>query len=239
MNACAASALRLKPDGSYPVDRGACKLCGACVCACPSGALRFVGTAYDVEALCKKLLRDEPFYRNSGGGVTFSGGEPTLHSDYVSALAKLLKKNGIHICIETCGLYERRRFEETLLPYIDLICFDIKLYDREKHRRYCGVPNDTIIENFKALCKNGAVALLPRIPLVPGITADEENLKEIRSFLRECDVKELGLLPYNPLWLSKLKSIGVEPEYGFDKWMRAEEKERVKEIFKGFVFRDF
>jgi len=239
MEACAARAVCIRPDGAYPVDRQKCRLCGFCVKACPAQALRFAGTFYESETLCQKLLRDRVFFKNSNGGVTFSGGEPTLHLEYLSVLARELKENGIHLCLETSGFYEREQFEKELLPFLDLVYFDIKIYDREKHKKYCGVYNDVILRNFEKLFNSKKVKVLPRIPLVPDITSSSENLIAIRDFLKTCGVKEIGLLPYNPLWLSKLAGLGGTARYSRTEWMTIGEKDEVKEVFKDFSFRNF
>ena len=239
MQICSSGAVKIQPGGSYPVDKKKCKLCGECIGVCQPHALRFAGTEYTVEELCQKLLKDEVFYKNSNGGVTFSGGEPTLHMAYLSELAAKLKENGIHLCLETCGFYDSECFEKKLLPFLDLVYFDIKIFDSENHRKFCGVNNENILHNFEVLFRGKKTAVLPRVPLIPGITTGRNNLLAIRNFFQYCGVKEIGLLPYNPLWQSKLASINVSPEYKRSEWMTSEEKDEVKEIFKDFSFRDF
>jgi len=239
MNACMNGAIEIKEDGSYPVDQEICQLCGKCIHACLAQALHFAGTAYSPAQLYEKLIRDEVFYKNSHGGVTFSGGEPTMHLSYLADVAQKLKERNIHICLETCGFYNRERFETELLPFIDLVYFDIKIYDRDQHKRYCGVYNDIILENFAALFSSNKVKVLPRIPLIPGITMEEGNLLAIRNFFRDCRVKEIGLLPYNPLWLSKPQTIGMNRQYDRSEWLKKEESDIIKDIFREFSFKDF
>jgi len=254
MQACPLGAIDIQPNGSYPVDKSLCTLTqphgkgasdagercpGYCVLACPAKALTFAGTPFTEDELCKKLLKDTVFYRNSGGGVTFSGGEPTLSLYYLASVAARLKAEAIPICLETCGLYHHNEFERLLLPYLDLVYFDIKLIDNALHKKYCGVSNGTILSNFKALLATKSVEVLPRVPLVPGITATTENLLAIRDFFKECGVTTIGLLPYNPLWLSKLTTLGASTEFEHSQWTSRTEKEAVKEIFVDFTFRDF
>ena len=251
VRACGSEAISIQIDRTYPIDRQKCKfssedklciaepLCGPCIQACQTQALRFAGTAYETDQLCHMLLKDIIFYKNSNGGVTFSGGEPTRNIAFLSALAKKLKEKGIHLCLETCGFYDNELFEKELLPFLDLIYFDIKIYDRENHKKYCGVYNDVILRNFEALFDKKAVTVLPRVPLIPGITTGRDNLIAIREFFQRCGVKEIGLLPYNPLWLSKLPGLGVSPAYNRPEWMSRNEKDEVKEIFKDFTFRNF
>jgi len=159
--------------------------------------------------------------------------------EYLSPLAKKLKESGVHLCLETCGFYNQKQFTEELLPFLDLVYFDIKIFDRETHKKYCGVHNDLILQNFEELFRTKKVSVLPRVPLVPDITTDRNNLTAIRDFFQKCGVEEIGLLPYNPLWLSKLPGIGADAEYSHAEWMNSGEKDEVKEIFKDFKFRDF
>jgi pyruvate formate lyase activating enzyme len=234
---CPQNAIDFQRDG-YPVDTTSCVLCGQCIRVCPSEALRFVGSSYSVEELCAKLLKDEVFFKNSGGGVTLSGGEATARIDYVAELAKALKMRGVHICLETGGFYDGGMFKNKLLPFLDLIYFDIKIFDRAAHIQYCGAPNDVILENFKNLIHEG-IPILPRIPLIPGITSKPENLEAIRIFLKSCGVTEIGLLPYNPLWLSKPETLGIVPDYTCSTWMTQEERKNIQEIFSDFSFKPF
>ena len=197
------------------------------------------GEDYEISELVSIILKDKTFYKNSGGGVTFSGGEPTLHMEYLNQLIVELKKENIHTCLETCGYYNPEVFNKLILPYIDLIYFDLKIFDLESHLRYCKVPNNKILDNFEDLIKNHQVEVLPRIPLIPKITSTKDNLKNLISYLKSLNIKKIGLLPYNPLWISKAESIGVKPEYNREKWLNNKEKSKIKEMFVDFEFRDF
>jgi len=159
--------------------------------------------------------------------------------DYVHRLLKELKKENIHICLETCGYYNRETFNELLLPYLDLIYFDLKIFDSNLHKKYCGVSNEIILQNFEALIKNNDVEILPRIPLIPKITATKENLEDLKNYLKSLKIKKIGLLPYNPLWISKTETIGIKAEYNRSSWLEKEEKEEIKKIFSNFKFKDF
>jgi pyruvate formate lyase activating enzyme len=225
--------------GGYPVDKSRCTVCGACVKACPEEALAFAGRVYDEEELTRLLAKDTVFYRNTGGGVTLSGGEPGMHFSYLGRLLPLLKECGINVCMETCGQYDRQSFEEYILPFLDLIYFDLKLFDATEHARFCGIGNRAILANFEALLADERVEILPRIPLVPGVTATDENLKELRDYLSSLFIHKVELLPYNPLWLSKLTALGVKSGYERRTWMDAAEKEHVKGIFQGFEINAF
>ena len=189
------------------IDRAACARCGACVDACPSNALRRVGRTYLREEILAILLRDVAFYKASGGGVTFSGGEPTLHMEYAADLLAQLKKRGIHTAIETNGLFLWEAFQRTILPRVDLIMMDVKLIDPEKHREYTGASNDLIIENLGRLARERTSTLLPRVPLIPGFTSTADNLGAIRSLLGRLGIERHALLAYHPTWFHKATAI--------------------------------
>jgi len=221
------------------IDRSLCNLCGKCIEVCPNNALEFVGQEYSTKDLFEIILKDKIFYKNSGGGVTFSGGEPLFHINYIHKLVKELKNEDIHICLETSGYYNRDKFYEFILPYIDLIYFDLKLYNPKLHTRYCKVSNEKILENFEDIIKNKSIEILPRIPLIPNITDTDENLNSLANYLKSLNAKKIGLLPYNPLWLDKPEKIGIMPSYDYSEWLNNKNKERIKSIFSDFEFNDF
>ena len=226
-------------SNKYRIDRSLCNLCGKCIEVCPNYALEFVGQEYSIKELLEIILKDKIFYKNSGGGVTFSGGEPLYHIDYIKELVKELKKEDIHVCLETSGYYNRDKFYEFVLPFIDLIYFDLKIYNPKLHARYCKVSNERILENFEDIIKNKSIEILPRIPLIPNITDTDDNLSNLVNYLKTLNIKKIGLLPYNPLWLSKPEKIGIKPSYDYSEWLNNKDKKRIKLIFSDFEFNDF
>ena len=233
---CESGALYLKKK-QLVFDRSKCNLCFSCIDLCPSGALERAGKSMTVNDIIDKVMKDKPFYETSGGGVTLSGGEPLMFMDFASELLAGLKKKGIHTNVETCGIFKIERFVELILPHLDMIYSDIQLIDALLAERYTGVKSDLILENFKALheisLKKHPDFLLPRTPLIPGITDTDENLGAIAEFLSLLGVKKASLLEYNPLWHAKLNKLGKD-ELGAGKsrdWMDKKHVVHCKEIF--------
>ena len=221
METCQEAAL--STDNPFYIDRNKCSLCFDCVDTCPSGALSRVGQSMTIDDILQTAVKDKTFFDNSGGGVTLSGGEPAMFVDFVSGLLEALKKAGVHTLMETCGMFDLDEFEKMLYPFIDTIYYDIKLVDVEAHIRYCGAPNDRILTNFRNLQKAfmaGGVEIIPRTPLIPGITDTEQNLDAIAHFLAECNVTAAQLLEYHPLWLTKSRKIGREDSLASNEEMK-------------------
>lgn len=206
MKVCTEDAIQL--DTTERILREKCSVCGRCAEICPARALRVIGAYYSAGELVEILMKDRIFYETSNGGVTFSGGEPTLYADYAGEVMKELKKNLIHIAIQTSGMFDMYEFQAKLLPYIDLIYYDIKLFDSEVHRNYTGSGNSRILENFIYLIKLSNVEIIPRVPLVHGITAAQENLSHIADFLSNAGCLTYELLPYNSGGIAKRRSLG-------------------------------
>ena len=164
-------------------------------------------------------LSDKPFFTASGGGVTLSGGEATAQMDFAARLLQRLKAEGIHTALETNGYFRYERFRDRMLPWLDLIYFDLKLIDPAASRQYCGRSSARILRNFSRLVVDAKIPIIPRIPLVPGITATEDNLRGIAAFLRGLGVKSCTLMPYNPTWTDKAAQLGRAPKYRHDRFM--------------------
>jgi pyruvate formate lyase activating enzyme len=207
--ACPVSACSLENPGR--INREACTRCGDCVEACPGPALRTYGRFYAVDELLDIILQDRVYYEASGGGVTLSGGEPTLYLDYVAETLGRLKELGLNTAIQTNGSFPYDEFRQKLLPLVDLVMLDLKMADREEHRRYLGQDNARIIANLGNLLQEGPARVLPRIPLIPGYTMDPENLEALSRLLQDAGARRCALLPYNPTWFHKAESIGKPP----------------------------
>jgi len=227
------------PGTAALIDREACRVCGECVAGCEGGARRWVGETHEIDELLALLRRDRVLFANSGGGVTFSGGEPTLQMPALGTLAAACRREGIHTCLETCGLYDREKFDALVAPHIDLIYYDLKLFDDDAHRRYCRAGNERIKRNFEALLGAAGPEILPRLPLIPGVTTDENNLRSWARYLAEHGVRRIALLPYNPLWRPKARALGKRPAYDHGQWLDDATRERVRAAFADFSFDDF
>ena len=228
----------LSEENPCYIDRGRCTLCFACVQECPSGALERVGGEMSVQDILNKVLPDKPFFDVSGGGVTLSGGEPTLFMGFVSGLLEALRQEKIHTLIETCGQFDMERFMAMIYPHTDAIYFDLKIMDPALHKTFCGVTNDRILANFARLARQAAEdhkEVLPRTPLIPGITDTGENIRGIARFLQGLGVKRADLLAYNPLWHDKSDKLGIHDPYrsspGMTTFSDRAVLERCREIF--------
>ena len=228
----------LSAGNPFYIDHERCDLCFACAEACPSGALARVGKAMTLSEILERVLPDKPFYDTSGGGVTLSGGEPTLYPEFASELLLALKDQGISTLLETCGHFNPDTFMDLLYPHVDAIYFDIKLMDSAAHKAYCGRTNGRILDNFRHLVevsRKDGKPLLPRTPLIPGITDTPENIQAIAWFLKGHGIEEASLLSYNPLWHEKSRKLGVDNPYTTDKAMTSfldrRTLERCKAVF--------
>jgi len=226
-------------ENKYFIDREKCRLSFSCVEVCPATALRRVGREMTVGEIVKEVLRYKPFYDNSGGGVTLSGGEPTHDIEFASKVLKRFKSKGINTLIETCGLFDLEAFESLILPFIDSIYFDIKLIDIGKHEKYCGIDNWVIITNFitlHELSERQDFELVPRTPLIPNFTDTEDNINALVNFYSEHKITRAVLLPNNPAWTSKLKGLGRKDSFNKNDPIRnlydEEKKTRISREFK-------
>ena len=193
------------------IDFSRCSACGACAAVCRQRAIVTIGYAWPVDRLVAELVRDRDFYEDSGGGVTLSGGEPMGQHVHLACLLPRLKAKGLHVALETCGVFAWKRIEP-LLPHLDLIYFDLKHMAPDSHKTLTGMDNTLILQNFKRLAPRFA-HLRARMPLVPGMNDDEANLRATARFLRENRHERIHGLPYHNLGEAKLARLqtGLKP----------------------------
>jgi pyruvate formate lyase activating enzyme len=162
-----------------------------------------------------------------------------MQIEFLHEFLKELKPKKIHVCLETCGYYNSNSFLTHIFPYIDLIYFDLKLFDPILHKHYCGLSNELILQNFEKLANKNKIELIPRIPLIPNITILKENLQSWVNYLKKFSLQKIGLLPYNPLWISKMSTLGKLPRYAASDWLTEDQKTLIKAQFSDFEYRDF
>lgn len=196
--ACPADALELTPGGMV-INRDRCSPCQLCADACPSGALEIIGHRWTAPDLVAHVAKDGAFYETSGGGVTVSGGEPAMQPAFLEAFFRGCRDAGIPVALDTCG-YADWGVYERLLPLVDMVLFDLKIADRERHRAATGVYPDRIQANAAAIAQRG-VPMWIRTPVVPEYTDSEENISALAAFIAERlpTVERWDLLAYTNL----------------------------------------
>lgn len=187
-----------------------CTLCGKCELYCPTDARKVCGREYTVDEVLREVVKDKAFYENSGGGVTFSGGECMLQVDFLAEILEKCKQNGISTAVDTAGCVPFEGFEK-VLPYTDIFLYDIKCIDSARHREYTGVGNELILENLEKLLSHGAEVII-RIPVISGVNDSAEEMAKIKAMLDGFGgVKRVELLPYHAMGENKYRALGLEP----------------------------
>jgi pyruvate formate lyase activating enzyme len=210
--ACPEIALTLTEEGIV-TDTGLCQLNGLCAAVCPTKAIELSGKPLDVQEIMQEIEKERIFFEQSGGGVTFSGGEPMMHPDFLVRLLDECGSKGIHRAVDTAGLVSK----EVLLRVAartDLFLYDLKMMDSERHRKWTGVPNDKILMNLQKLAETGANIMI-RIPLVGGVNDDKENLEATARFIASLagEKKVVNLLPYHKIAQTKYGKLGKPEEF--------------------------
>lgn len=202
-----------KRDSFISLDKDKCDLCGKCAEVCPSRAVEIAGRQWSVEEVMKEVEKDLMFHDESGGGVTFSGGEPLMQPEFLKALLEESKKREIHTVIDTCGFAEPHVLEE-ICDKVDLFLYDLKVMDDQKHRRFTGGSNKIVLENLIKLDEKGKEVIV-RIPLIPGVNEDKKDVEDILDFLRSLkNIHRLSLLPYHDLGKEKYKRFTLPYKIG-------------------------
>ncbi len=214
LDICPNDAIHFDEDYGYISDSNICTGCGLCVDNCLYNARTLSGTEITSEELVKEILKDKDYFIMSGGGVTFSGGEPLFQSDFIRECSLLLKEHDIPVLIETCGYVPRENIEN-VLDVIDAIYFDLKHMNLDIHKELTGKDNRLILENLAYINDNFNKELSVRYPYIPPYNDDVENTDAAVEFIKKLDnVGELVFLPYHRLGLPKYRGLGRNYELG-------------------------
>lgn len=208
---CPQHAISFSVDKKIVIDRNKCNMCLICHHKCPQGAYKKYGNIMTADELMREICKDEIFYFHSGGGVTFSGGEPLNQFEFLAETMKRCKRMGINTAIET-SLYAPYENIEKILPWLDALYVDIKHMNREEHHKYTGVYNDAILDNIlKIDNSDNPLQIYVRIPLIPGVNDNEENLLGVVEFCRKLKkLREIELLPYHRLGTETYKNLNLD-----------------------------
>lgn len=208
VNACE-SKLHSFRNGTHTIDRDNCRKCGKCAEACVGGAISVSGKEKTVDEVFSEVLKDKTFYNNSGGGVTVSGGEPLMHTDFCFELLTMAKEQGISTACETSGFGKWENVER-LSRCVDIFLWDYKETNPQRHREYTGVDNSLILENLRKLDALGAKIML-RCPIIPGLNDREEHFRGIADTAnKHLSIKRIEIEPYHSLGKSKAFAIGKD-----------------------------
>ena len=202
---CSRSAISFSQEALH-LDDSLCNLCGDCVDVCHAQALELIGKKMTVAQVIHEIEKDIPFYDESGGGATFSGGEPLMQPDFLHSLLKVCKEREIHTAVDTCG-YSDSNILLRISNDVDLFLYDLKLINEHKHIQFTGVSNKLILENLKLLAQQGK-NIIVRLPIIPGLNDDEDNILGTGKFVSSLkNVKEIHILPYHQAWIEKFKRL--------------------------------
>jgi len=213
---CPENALSLTEDGMQ-VNRKLCTNCGVCSEACPSTAMELLGTIWGLDDLVREVEKDRVYFEKSGGGITASGGEPVVQANFVALFFQRLKEMGIHTALDTCGFYSEKVLDK-VLPYSDMVLYDVKEIDPAKHNVFTGQSNELIFNNLIHIYNymkthDTPGALWVRTPIIPGATEREENITGIGTFIATHlggGVARWELCSFNNLCRDKYLRLGLD-----------------------------
>ncbi|MEG6511700.1 trans-4-hydroxy-L-proline dehydratase activase [Desulforamulus ruminis] len=216
-------------------DRRKCVACGECTDFCSHNAREIAGREYSLDELLAEIEKDRPFYEQSKGGVTLSGGEALCQIDFVADLVKACQKRGISVAVDTCGQVPFSSFER-ILDFVDIFLYDIKIMDPVLHEKYAGQSNRLILENLRRLVERGARVYL-RLPLIEGVNTQDDNIREVIAFIKGMNLPLIHLLPYHDMGKSKYLRLNREYPGPLLKRPSDERLEQIKSLFEASQFK--
>jgi len=232
VSACPFGAITMSKEKKIKIDYKHCNLCMKCVDACGyRRALEKVGEEITAEEVVKEVMKDIPFFKNSNGGITLTGGEPLFQIDFAKEILKICKEKSIHTTLDTSG-YTKLSDVEKVIDFVDLVLLDIKHMDSHIHKKFCGKPNEVILENAKWLAKNTKVRI--SFPLIPGFNDSDENIKKVAEFAAQLKVEVIDIEPLHKLAEIKYKDLGMESPFRLWKKISDEEVAKVREIIESY-----
>jgi pyruvate formate lyase activating enzyme len=216
-----------KPGVALSLERDKCTLCRMCADVCPAEAIEIAGRRASVGEVMAEIEKDRIFYEESRGGVTFSGGEPLAQPDFLAELLAACRKKGLHTTVDTCGFAPAEALGRAA-TLADLFLYDLKIMDEKKHDDMTGQPNSVILKNLRSLVGRGK-AVIVRLPLVPGVNDDDQNVRAVAAFLRDLGgISEVSLLPYHKMGLEKHKGLEKKGRAGVFSTPTSERVEKIK-----------
>ncbi len=202
---CPSHVIQIK-NGLPVTEKEKCILCGKCIEKCPALAREMIGKKLTTEEVIKEIEKDLVFYEESGGGATFSGGEPLKQSEFLESLLNGCREKKIHTAVDTSG-YISWEILNKINSKVDLFLYDLKIMDNERHKKYTGVSNESILENLKKLSSIHNNIFI-RFPVIPGINDDYQNIRETGEFLSSLKIAQVNLLPYHYIGVDKYRRLG-------------------------------
>lgn len=211
---CPEKAISYMEGYGFITDQSKCRQCGVCIRECYADAREMMGRKYNEEELLTEILKDRQYYGMSGGGVTFSGGEPLYYSEIIGAVGEQMHRRGYNTLVETCGHVPQKALED-INGRVDYIYYDFKQIDPEKHKELTGVDNTLILSNLEWLCGHYSGELSVRYPYIPGCNDDEASINGFFEYIKSLNhISEIVFLPYHRLGLPKYQGLGRAYEMG-------------------------
>ncbi len=231
VDACPQDACELTPEGIV-TDTSLCKLCGICADVCPTKATEMSGQPATVEGIMKIIEKETIFFDQSGGGVTFSGGDPLYHPEFLIELLDACGEREIHRTLDTTG-FARTEVLLNVATRTDHFLYDVKMMDSELHKKHTGIGNELILHNLMTLSETGA-SINIRIPLIHGLNDDDENIEQTAVFVATLagEKKRVNLLPYHNIAAKKYEKLGQANDSSGMSEPDEQKQQHVIDIFK-------